>query len=51
MVTIGFKQTSYLAMEDQDTVEVCAIVTSGSLGNEVTVTLGTQDGSAECKLV
>ena len=40
-------------MEDQSTVEICVSVTSGSLGHEVTVTvvLGTQNGSAEGKLV
>ena len=51
MVTIGFEQAYYLVMEDQGTVEVCASVTSGSLGAEVTVTLGTQNGSAEGKLL
>ena len=51
MVTIGFDQTSYLVMEDQGTVGVCAIVTSGSLGADVTVIFSTQDGSAEGKLM
>ena len=51
VVTIGFEQTCYLLMEDQGTVEVCASVTSGSLGDEVTVILSTQDGSAEGKLL
>ena len=38
-------------MEDQGIVEVCAAVTSGTLGIEVTVVLTTQDGSAQGKLV
>ena len=51
VVIIGLEQTSYLVMENQITVEVCAIVTSGSLGSEVTVVFGTQGGSAVGKLV
>ena len=49
-ITIGFEQTSYPAMEDQGSVEVCTVVTSGSLQGDVIVTFSTQDGSAEGKV-
>ena len=47
VVTFGFEQTSYPAMEDQGTVEVCAILVSGSLEDVVTVLLSTQNGTAK----
>ena len=50
VVTIGFEQTSYLTMEDQGTVEVCASVVSGNLSDEVTVVFSTQDENADGKV-
>ncbi len=46
-ITIGFEREVYPINEDQRFVEVCAIVTEGSLQREAVVFLSTQDGSAK----
>ena len=46
-MTIGFEQTLYIVTEGVDaSVEMCAIVMSGSLGREAIVTFLTTPGSA-----
>ncbi len=45
-MTIGFENTSYTT-DEGTTVEVCALITSGPLERDVTVTLTSSDGSAE----
>jgi len=46
-VSIGFEMERYTAREDQGAVEVCALVTKGSLARQVAIVLMTLDGSAE----
>ena len=46
-ITIGFDREVYSINEDQRSVEVCAVITEGSLQREVVVVLSTQDGSAK----
>ena len=45
---IGFSQRSYTANEEDDFVEVCAIITRGTLQTSrfIQVTVNTQDGTA-----
>ncbi len=45
-VTIGFEITEYTT-DEGTTVEVCALIHSGTLEREVTVSLTSSDGSAE----
>ena len=46
-VTIGFEMTVYIATEGVDaSVELCAVLTSGTLEREAVVTFSTSDGTA-----
>ena len=45
-VTIGLEEPTYTVNEGDGTIEVCAVLTSGTLDRTVTVTLSTSDGSA-----
>jgi hypothetical protein len=45
-VTIGLERPTYSVDEEDGTVEVCAVLLSGSLERTVSVTLSTSDGSA-----
>ena len=47
-MTIGFEETEYTT-DEGTTVEVCAMVTSGTLEREVTVTLTSRGDSATGK--
>ena len=46
-VTIGFEMELYNAAEGNGSVELCAVLLEGTLERDVTVTLETQDGSAQ----
>lgn len=46
-VTVGMQQETYFAVEDIDTVTVCALLSNGTSERNVSVTLSTQDGEAE----
>ena len=46
-VTIGFERETYTAMENEGSVEVCAILRGGELEREVIVNLDTGDITAE----
>ena len=49
-MTFGLKDTSItLNEEGGPTARVCVIVTAGTLGRDVIVTLNTMDGTATCK--
>ena len=46
-VTIGFEQTVYNVTEGVDaSVEICAVLTTGTLEREAVVTFSTSDGTA-----
>ena len=45
-VEIGFDRTSYSANEGDDSVEVCVVITRGSLQRPVQVTVKTEDDIA-----
>ena len=46
-VTIGFEQTVYSATEGVDaSVEICAVLTQGTLERETIVMFSTSDGTA-----
>ena len=46
VVTVGLEQSSYMAVESNGSVTVCAILT-GQIERDVSVSLSTMDGSAE----
>ncbi len=46
-VTVGFGQELYIAAEENGTVTVCAIFSSGASERSVLVTLVSADGDAE----
>ena len=49
-MTFGLKDTSLTLNEEGGaTARVCVIVTTGTLGRDVIVTLNTMDGTATCK--
>ena len=49
-MTFGLKDTSLTLNEEGGaTARVCVIVTTGTLGRDVLVTLNTMDGTATCK--
>ena len=45
-VTIDLEDPSYSVNEENGTIEVCAVITSGSLEKSVVVTLATAEGTA-----
>ena len=49
-VTIGFEQTTYTVREGQ-VLEVCAVVTSGTLDRDASVQLSSVDDEADGKIV
>ena len=46
-VTIGFETELYTTAEGDGSLELCAVLLEGALERDVTVTLETQDGSAQ----
>ena len=46
-VTIGFEMELYNTAEGDGSLELCAVLLEGALERDVTVTLETQDGSAQ----
>ena len=45
-VTIDLEDPSYSVNEENGTIEVCAVITSGSLERSVVVTIETAEGTA-----
>ena len=46
----GLRNTSLTLIEESGaTARVCVIVTTGTLGRDVIITLNTMDGTATCK--
>ncbi len=45
-VTIGLQRIIYSVSEDDDVIEVCAVLVSGTLERSVNVTVSSVDGSA-----
>lgn len=45
-ISIGIERSRYAVSEDDGSIEVCALLTSGSLERRVTLTLSSQDGGA-----
>lgn len=46
-VTIGFEMEVYTTREDQDSVQVCALIREGALAREVIITVLTEDDTAQ----
>ena len=46
VVVIGFERTAVTALEQQDSVELCASIQEGTLGRNVDVAFSTQPGTA-----
>ena len=45
-MTIDLEDPSYSVNEENGTIEVCAVITSGSLERSVVVTIATAEGTA-----